>query len=92
MTTTGILRGSGSFGVERMLEEKIDLVAEGGGGFLDRADRQLEHRGGGDADRGNAPGFQTFFDVDDNAVAVKVDGVDGKAHGEGVDAVGGGGR
>ena len=41
------------------------------------------------SDGGHAPGFQVFFEVDDFAVAVEVDGVDGEAHGEGVDAVGG---
>ena len=75
--------------MEWVFQKKIDLVAERGGRFLNRANGQLEHRGSRDADWGNAPGFQPLFKVDNNSVAVKVDGVDREAHGEGVDAMGG---
>jgi hypothetical protein len=70
-------------------ERNIDLVAERGQGLADGACRKLEHGGGVDADRRHAPGLELLFNVNDNSFPVKVNGVDGKTHGEGVDAVGG---
>jgi hypothetical protein len=75
--------------VDGVFKIDVDLVAEGGLGFADGAGGQLQYRGGLDPDSGHAPRFQVLFEVDDHAVAVKVDGVDREAHGEGVDAVGG---
>ena len=70
-------------------ERNIDLVAERGQGLADGARGKLEHGSGVDANGGHAPGLEIFFNVDDNSFPVKVNGVDGKTHGEGVDAVGG---
>ena|SRR5580692_3061431 len=81
--------GLGGLGVDGVFKVDIDLVAEGGQGLTDGAGGQLQHRGGLDADGGHAPRLQVLFEVDDHAVAVKVDGVDREAHGEGVDAMGG---
>ena len=75
--------------MQGVFQENIYLIAELGCGLADSADGEFEHGGGADADCGHAPGFQAFFDVDDDAVAIEVKGIDGETHGEGVDAVGG---
>ncbi len=81
---------SGSLGVDwTFFERDIYLIAHDGLGFADGACGKLEYGSGLDANCGQTPRLQGLFYVDDNPVAVEVDGVDGKAHGEGVDAVGG---
>src|SRR5450432_263410 len=72
-----------------MLEKNVYLVADCGQGLADGAGRDFEYGSGIDANGSQAPGLQTFFDVDDNSVAVKIHSIDGEAHGEGVDTVGG---
>lgn len=84
-----VLRASRGFGVDGLFLEDVDLVAQHGLGFLDGAGGDFYYGGGVYSDGGHAPGFEVFFYVDYLAVAVQVDGVDGEAHGEGVDAVGG---
>src|SRR5208282_1749621 len=69
-------------------ERNIDLVAELGQGLADGASRKLKHGSAVDANGGHAPGLELLFNVDDNSFRVKVNGVDRKTHGEGVDAVG----
>src|ERR1700690_523357 len=70
-----------------MLQKDVDAVAEHGGGCADGAGGELKYRGGLDADGGYPPGLQIFFQVDDVAIPVEVDGVDCETHGEGVNAV-----
>src|ERR1700682_5319108 len=40
------------------------------------------------ANSGEAPGLESLFNVDDYPLPVKIQGVDGETHGEGVDTVG----
>jgi len=78
------LRG---FGVDGAFENDIDLIAESGRGFADGSGREFQDRCGMCADRGEAPGLQGFFKMDHFAVAIKIKRIDGKAHGEGMNAV-----
>src|ERR1017187_5219822 len=81
--------GSSGLSVDRaFFERNIYLVGERGQGLADGAGRKLKHGSGVDANGGHAPGLELLFNVDDNSFPVEVNGVDGKTHGEGVDAVG----
>jgi len=85
-----MLRASSGLSMKRaFFESNIDLVADDGQGLMDGARWKLKHGSGVDANGGHAPGLEIFFNVDDNSFPVKVNGVDRKTHGEGVDAVGG---
>ena len=80
---------SGGFGVDwAFFERDVDLVAESGQGFTDGAGWNLKHGSGVDANGGQTPGFEVLFDMNHDTFAVKVNGVDGKTHGEGVDSPG----
>src|ERR1019366_1498913 len=80
-------RALGGLGVKRaFFERNIHLVAECSQRFADRSHGKLEHGSGSDANGGHAPGLEALFHVDDNPLPVKVYGVDGKTHGEGMDA------
>lgn len=82
--------GSRGFGMNRaFFKRNIYLVADGGQRLADGAGRNLKYGSGVNSNRGQAPGLEVFLDVDDDSVAVEVDGVDWKTHGEGVNAVGG---
>jgi len=88
LTGLRVTARSGGFGYG-VLENDVDLVAYYGLGFGYDAGRKFEHGGGLNANGGEAPGFQSLLDVDYQVIAVEVDGVDGEAHGEGMNAVGG---
>jgi hypothetical protein len=80
---------SRNFGVEWVFEKNIYLIPEHRLGFTYGAYGEFEHRGSVDANGSHAPGLEVLLNVDDNPVAVKIHSVDGKAHREGVDPVGG---
>lgn len=86
MRAESIRFASGSFGVDRVFEENIDLIAEYSLSRGDGACRQLEHRRRADTHGRHPPGFEILLNVNDHSVAVEIDGVDGEAHGEGVNA------
>src|SRR5271166_3778168 len=74
--------------MDGMLKKDIYLVADGGLGLADGAFGEFKHRCSPNPHGGHAPGLELLFDVDDNPLPVEVNGVDGKTHGEGVNAVG----
>src|ERR1700687_427754 len=82
------LDGSSSLGMKRLLEKNIYVGAEHGQGLAAGASGKFKHGNGVDANGGQTPGLELLFNVDDNPFPVKVHGVDRKAHGEGVNAVG----
>jgi hypothetical protein len=82
-------RVSCHFGVEWVFEKNIHLIPEHRLGFPYGADWELKYGLGVDANGSHTPGLEVLFNVDDNSVAVEIDGIDGKTHREGVDAVGG---
>jgi hypothetical protein len=83
------LKRSGGFGVDGTFENDIDLIAESGCRFANGSGGEFQDGGGMRANGSETPGLQRFLEMDDFAVAIKVKRVNGKAHGEGVDAVGG---
>ena len=72
-----------------MFEKNVHLISEHGLGFTYGADWELKYGLGVNANGSHAPGLEVLLNVDDNPVAVKIHSVDGKAHREGVDPVGG---
>jgi hypothetical protein len=83
------LKRSGGFGVDGTFEDDVDLVAESGRGFADGSGGKFQDGSGVSANGSEPPWLEGFFKVDDFAIAVEIERVNGKAHGEGVDAVGG---
>src|SRR5260370_37523747 len=80
--------GSSSLSMNRtFFERNVHLVADDGQGLADGACWKLQDRSGMKANSGQSPRFELLFHVDDNPIPVKVHGVDGEAHGEGMDAV-----
>jgi len=77
---------SGRLGVERMLQKDLYLVAEGGLGLANHSGRKFKYGRSLNADCGHAPGLEVFFNVNDDAIAIKVNGVNRKAHGKGVNS------
>jgi len=67
----------------------LDEVAEGGLRLADGSGGEFEDFGGSELDSGDSPGDEIFFEVNDEAVGIEIEGVDGKAHGEGMNAAGG---
>src|ERR1700691_3027307 len=80
---------SSCLGIERALEKNIYLVADRRQRVADGTSRNLKDGNGVDANRGHAPRLQALFNVNHNSFPVKVNGIDRKTHGEGVDPVGG---
>src|ERR1035438_7667879 len=62
---------SGRFGVEGMLHENIYFVAEGGLGFANHSGRKFKYGCSLNPDCGHAPGFEIFFNVNDDPIAIR---------------------